>query len=62
MTSVFPFNAAQILCPVDRSELSGLALKYAVVGARVFGASGKSSFELDSERKRRRRVSLRRYR
>lgn len=38
MTSVFPFNATQILCPVDRSELSGLALKYAVVGARVFGA------------------------
>jgi len=38
MTSVFPFNATQILCPVDRSELSGLALKYAVAGARVFGA------------------------
>ena len=38
MSSMFPFNAARILCPVDRSELSSLALKYAVVGARVFKA------------------------
>lgn len=38
MTSVFPFSATQILCPVDRSELSGLALKYAAAGARVFSA------------------------
>ena len=38
MSSMFPFNATRILCPVDRSELSNLALKYAVVGARVFNA------------------------
>jgi nucleotide-binding universal stress UspA family protein len=38
MASVLPFNASQILCPVDRSELSSLALKYAVVGAKVFSA------------------------
>ena len=38
MPSMFPFNATRILCPLDRSELSNLALKYAVVGARVFKA------------------------
>ena len=38
MISMVPFDADQILCPVDRSELSSLALKYAVAGARVFGA------------------------
>jgi nucleotide-binding universal stress UspA family protein len=38
MKSLYPFNVTRILCPVDRSELSSLALKYAVVGAGVFGA------------------------
>jgi nucleotide-binding universal stress UspA family protein len=30
------FKPARILCPIDFSELSGLALKYAAAGARVF--------------------------
>jgi nucleotide-binding universal stress UspA family protein len=38
MSPMFPFNATRILCPLDRSELSNLALKYAVVGARIFKA------------------------
>jgi nucleotide-binding universal stress UspA family protein len=33
------FRPASILCPVDFSELSDLALKYAAVGARVFDAT-----------------------
>lgn len=33
------FNPRKILCPVDMSELSDLALKYAHTGSRVFGAS-----------------------
>lgn len=38
MTSAAGFSPKQILCPIDRSELSDLALKYAHVGAQVFGA------------------------
>ncbi|WP_319408374.1 universal stress protein [uncultured Desulfosarcina sp.] len=33
------YNPTSILCPVDMSELSDLALKYAHVGARMFDAS-----------------------
>lgn len=33
-----PFQPRQILCPVDFSELSTLALKYAAAGASSFGA------------------------
>jgi nucleotide-binding universal stress UspA family protein len=33
-----PFKPARILCPIDFSELSRLALKYAAAGARAFGA------------------------
>lgn len=33
------YNPRQILCPVDMSELSDLALKYAYVGAHVFNGS-----------------------
>lgn len=33
------YSPNQILCPVDMSALSDLALKYAYVGARVFNAS-----------------------
>ena len=33
------FNPTSILCPVDMSELSDLALKYAHVGAHLFNAS-----------------------
>jgi nucleotide-binding universal stress UspA family protein len=32
------FNPRQILCPVDFSDLSALALKYAAAGARLYGA------------------------
>ena len=39
MKSRLPFHPKEILCPVDMSELSDLALKYAHVGARLFGAS-----------------------
>ena len=38
MSPMLPYSPTQILCPLDRSELSNLALKYAVVGARVFNA------------------------
>jgi nucleotide-binding universal stress UspA family protein len=34
-----PFHPARILCPVDFSDLSDLALKYAAAGARAFGAT-----------------------
>jgi nucleotide-binding universal stress UspA family protein len=33
------FNPGKILCPIDMSELSDLALKYAYTGSRVFDAS-----------------------
>jgi nucleotide-binding universal stress UspA family protein len=33
------FNPRKILCPIDMSALSDLALKYAYTGSRVFGAS-----------------------
>jgi nucleotide-binding universal stress UspA family protein len=33
-----PFKPSRILCPIDFSELSRLALKYAAAGARAFGA------------------------
>ncbi len=33
-----PFHPSTILCPLDFSDLSDLALKYAAVGARAFGA------------------------
>jgi nucleotide-binding universal stress UspA family protein len=33
------FHPASILCPVDYSDLSDLALKYAAAGARAFGAA-----------------------
>jgi nucleotide-binding universal stress UspA family protein len=45
-----PFSPRHILCPVDFSELSMLALKYAVAGARAYGAKltilHSESFEL----------------
>jgi nucleotide-binding universal stress UspA family protein len=34
-----PFHPARILCPVDFSDLSDLALKYAAAGARAFSAT-----------------------
>jgi nucleotide-binding universal stress UspA family protein len=34
-----PFHPSTILCPLDFSELSDLALKYAATGARAFGAN-----------------------
>ena len=37
-----PFQPKRILCPMDFSELSDLALKYAVLGAREFGAGADS--------------------
>ena len=39
MDSRLSFNPKAILCPIDMSELSDLALKYAHVGARLFNAS-----------------------
>jgi len=33
------FKPSRILCPIDFSDLSRLALKYAAAGARVFGSS-----------------------
>jgi nucleotide-binding universal stress UspA family protein len=39
INTMHPFYPRKILCPVDMSELSDLALKYAHVGARVFNAS-----------------------
>jgi nucleotide-binding universal stress UspA family protein len=38
MNSVPSFEPKHILCPVDFSELSDLALKYAAAGAREYGA------------------------
>lgn len=38
MPSQREYNPSQILVPLDMSELSDLALKYAQVGAQVFGA------------------------
>lgn len=34
-----PFRPSRILCPIDFSDLSNLALKYAAAGARVFGST-----------------------
>jgi nucleotide-binding universal stress UspA family protein len=34
-----PFHPSRILCPVDFSDLSNLALKYAAAGARAFGST-----------------------
>lgn len=39
MASQLNFHPKKILCPVDMSELSDLALKYAHVGASVFDAN-----------------------
>lgn len=39
MKKAEPFRPSTILCPLDFSELSDLALKYAATGARTFGAS-----------------------
>jgi nucleotide-binding universal stress UspA family protein len=38
MNEMMSFNPKHILCPVDFSDLSDLALKYAATGARVFGS------------------------
>jgi nucleotide-binding universal stress UspA family protein len=38
MKATEPFHPTNILCPVDFSGLSDLALKYAATGARAFGA------------------------
>ena len=38
MASQLDFHPRRILCPMDMSELSDLALKYAHVGASVFDA------------------------
>ena len=39
MKAMPPFSPGKILCPVDMSELSDLALKYAHVGAHLFDAT-----------------------
>ncbi len=39
MKKAEPFRPSTILCPVDFSELSDLALKYAATGARAFAAN-----------------------
>ncbi len=39
MTDFAPFEPKAILCPLDFSELSDLALKYAAIGARVYAAT-----------------------
>jgi nucleotide-binding universal stress UspA family protein len=39
MKTAIAFHPSSILCPVDFSELSNLALKYAAAGARVFDAT-----------------------
>jgi nucleotide-binding universal stress UspA family protein len=39
MKTSVPFHPARILCPVDFSDLSDLALKYAAAGAQAFGAT-----------------------
>ena len=38
MPSIPLYTPKQILCPIDMSPLSDLALKYAYLGARLFGA------------------------
>ncbi len=38
MPSIPSYTPKQILCPIDMSPLSDLALKYAYLGARLFGA------------------------
>jgi nucleotide-binding universal stress UspA family protein len=38
MNEIMSFNPKHILCPVDFSDLSNLALKYAAAGARVYGS------------------------
>jgi len=39
MKTSTPFHPARILCPVDFSDLSDLALKYAAAGAQAFSAT-----------------------
>ncbi len=39
MKAIKPFHPTCLLCPVDFSELSDLALKYAAAGAGAFGAT-----------------------
>ncbi|MBU0988497.1 MAG: universal stress protein [Proteobacteria bacterium] len=39
MTDIFSFKPKRILCPLDFSELSDLALKYAAVAAREYDAT-----------------------
>ncbi len=39
MKTATTFHPSRILCPVDFSELSDLALKYAAAGAKAFDAS-----------------------
>jgi nucleotide-binding universal stress UspA family protein len=39
MATIRSYNPEEIICPVDMSEISDLALKYAHVGARIFDAS-----------------------
>ena len=39
MSNFFPFEPKRILCPMDFSELSDLALKYAAVAAREYNAT-----------------------
>jgi len=38
MNEIMSFNPKHILCPVDFSDLSNLALKYAAAGARVYSS------------------------
>lgn len=38
MNNSYDFRSENILCPVDFSDLSGLAIKYAAAGARLFGS------------------------
>ena len=39
MADTFSFEPKRILCPLDFSELSDLALKYAAVAAREYNAT-----------------------
>ena len=39
MTDIFSFEPKRILCPLDFSELSDLALKYAALAAREYNAT-----------------------
>jgi len=39
MADIFTFDPKRILCPLDFSELSDLALKYASVAAREYSAT-----------------------